>query len=274
MKFNKLRSLVAGTALALLGGVLATGALSAPANAGTLDEIKANGVLRVGAGVYPPFMIRKPDGSYVGVDVELLGEMAKDLGVKLELVDTGWDTIVAGIVTKKWDVVSGICATPKRAEVIDFSDPYLKVGGVLGVLPSNDKIKKLDDANQSGVLIADIAGSWNEEISKSAFPKAEHKAFSQITQTDLVQELLAGRADAAVFDAPVTSSDIENKFGVGKIKFLPSTTQVMDILPCQLSYGIFKGDTAMRDYVNAFFAKKKSSGELDKLIATWMKPAS
>jgi len=271
MRIATSRRLFAGMLSALLCGVTLFAADS-PASAGALDDIKSNGTLRVGAGVYPPFMIRKPDGSYDGVDVELLGQMAKDLGVKLELIDTGWDTIVAGIVTKKWDVVSGICATAKRAEVIDFSDPYLKVGGVLGVLPSNTKIQKLEDANASGVLIADIAGSWNEEISKAAFPNAQHKAFSQITQTDLVQELLAGRADAAVFDAPVTSSDIEAHFGVGKIKFLPSTTQVIDILPCPLSYGIFKGDKAFQDYINAFFAKKKASGELDTLINKWMKP--
>lgn len=274
MNMSKLRRFALGAASTLLGGIMALSLVSTPADAGTLDDIKANGVLRVGAGVYPPFMIRKPDGSYEGVDVDLLNQMAKDLGVKLELIDTGWDTIVAGITTKKWDVVSGICATPKRAEVIDFSDQYLMVGGVLAVLPSNEKIKKLEDANNPDVLIADIAGSWNEEISKKAFPNAQHKGFSQITQTDLVQELLAGRADAAVLDAPVTSSDVETKFGVGTITFLPSTTQPIDILPCPLSYGIFKGDTAMRDYVNSFFAKQRASGELDKLINAWMKPAS
>jgi ABC-type amino acid transport substrate-binding protein len=271
MNIDKWKRMGAAAVAAVILGV-GLQAVGVPAQADTLGDIKASGTLKVGAGVYPPFMIRKPDGTYEGVDVDLLNQLAKDLGVKLELIDTGWDTIVAGIVTKKWDVVSGICATAKRAEVIDFSDPYLQVGGVLGVLPSMTKIAKLEDANSPDILIADIAGSWNEEISKAAFPKARHKAFSQITQTDLVQELLAGRADAAVFDAPVTSSDIETHFGVGKIKFLPSTTQPIDILPCPLSYGIFKGDAAMRDYVNGFFAKKKASGELDTLINHWMKP--
>jgi polar amino acid transport system substrate-binding protein len=258
--------------LALTGAMLAALAPAAEAADAALTAIKQRGALRIGAAVYPPFMIRKPDGTYEGSDIELLNELARRMEVKLQLVDAGWDTVVEGIATGKWDIVPGLCVTPKRAEVVDFTDPYMDVGGVLGFRPDNAKIKSIEDANNPGIVFADVAGSWNEQVSKQSFPKAQHKAFTQITQADTVQELLSGRADAAVYDAPVTSADIAARFGANAIKFLPSATQPMDVMPCPVAYGIKKGDAEFKQYIDAFFAEKRQSGALKTLFAKWLVP--
>src|ERR1051325_8550268 len=62
----------------------------------TLDEIKQRGELRIAGVLYRPLISPRPNGEYVGIDVELMKLMAADLGVKLNIVNSEWATAVAG----------------------------------------------------------------------------------------------------------------------------------------------------------------------------------
>ena len=234
-----------------------------------LDEVKNRGKLRVAGVVYRPLQMRKPSGEYYGADPDLLKQFADHLGVKLEIVSAEWATAVAGITTGKWDLVPALCVTPKRKEAIDFSETYLMLGGVLTVLKGNDKINALADANRSEITIANVAGGWSEQIAKKAFPLATHKDFGQATDDSLVMELLSKRADAAVFDTPVTISLLVEKHGE-KFKFYPDKKTPMDVIPCPVAYGLKKGDKKWEKAVSDFIRAKKSSGELETLFDKYM----
>ena len=234
-----------------------------------LDEVKNRGKLRVAGVVYRPLQMRKPSGEYYGADPDLLKQFADHLGVKLEIVSAEWATAVAGIKTGKWDLVPALCVTPKRKEAIDFSETYLMLGGVLTVLKGNDKINALADANRSEITIANVAGGWSEQIAKKAFPLATHKDFGQATDDSLVMELLSKRADAAVFDTPVTISLLVEKHGE-KFKFYPDKKTPMDVIPCPVAYGLKKGDKKWEKAVSDFIRAKKSSGELEALFDKYM----
>ena len=234
-----------------------------------LDEVKNRGKLRVAGVVYRPLQMRKPSGEYYGADPDLLKQFADHLGVKLEIVSAEWATAVAGITTGKWDLVPALCVTPKRKEAIDFSEEYLMLGGVLTVLKGNDKINALADANRSEITIANVAGGWSEQIAKKAFPLATHKDFGQATDDSLVMELLSKRADAAVFDTPVTISLLVEKHGE-KFKFYPDKKTPMDVIPCPVAYGLKKGDKKWEKAVSDFIRAKKSSGELESLFDKYM----
>ncbi len=234
-----------------------------------LDQVKERGTLRVAGLVYRPLIMRKPSGEYYGADPDILAQFAEDLGVELEFVNAGWDTAVAGITTGKWDLVPALCVTPKREEEIDFSETYLMLGGVLTVLKDNDKVNSTDDANRPEVTFANVAGGWSEQIAKKAFPDATHKDFGQATDDQLAIELLSGRADAAVFDTPVTISLLVEKHG-DKFKFFPDKKTPMDVLPCPVAYGLKKGDAKWDATVSDFISRKKESGELDQLFDKYM----
>ena len=62
---------------------VATGLIGSPAFADTLDDIKAKGVLVVGSGVVgsKPWMYKNEDGSYGGMEYEMLQYIIKKLGV-------------------------------------------------------------------------------------------------------------------------------------------------------------------------------------------------
>jgi ABC-type amino acid transport substrate-binding protein len=262
--------LVAAGALALAAGSLAAGeARPAVAQDSVLDEIKQRGTLRVAGVVYRPLIMRRPSGEYYGADVEFMGELAKELGVGLEFVNAGWDTAVAGITTGKWDMVPAICVTPEREEVVDFSVPYMTIGGVVTVLRENDKINSVEDADRPEVLFANVAGGWSEQIAREAFPNATHKEFGGASDDQLAVEVLSGRADAAIFDTPVTIALIVDQYG-DRFKFFPSATEPLEVLPCPVAYAHKKGDEAFGQALNDFITSRKESGALQAMFDKYM----
>jgi ABC-type amino acid transport substrate-binding protein len=257
-------------ALAAIVGGLALG-LGRPslADDSVLDQIKARGTLRVAGVVFPPLIIRRPNGEYYGADVELLGELAEKLGVKLEFVNAGWDTIVAGVTTGKWDIAPSLCVTEKRKEAIDYSSTYIMLGGVLTALKDNGKINSLDDANKPEVVFADVSGGWGEQIAKAAFPKATHKVFGNATDDQIAEEVLSGRVDAAIFDTPITVTRLVEKLG-DKFKFYPAKDKPLDVVPCPVAWGLKKGDGKWQAELSGFIDQQKKSGDLQKLVDKYM----
>jgi ABC-type amino acid transport substrate-binding protein len=242
-----------------------------PVSAGDslLDEVKERGTLRVAGVVYRPLIMRRPTGEYYGADPEILTQLAEELGVELEFVNAGWDTAVAGITTGKWDLVPALCVTPKRMEAIDFSETYLMLGGVLTVLKSNDKINSIEDADDPSITIANVAGGWGEQIAEKAFPNATHKGFGQATDDQMALELLSGRADATIFDTPVTVALLVDQHGE-QFKFFPDMKTPLGVLPCPVAYGVKKGDSAWEQAISDFIRRKKESGELGALFDKYM----
>lgn len=235
-----------------------------------LDQIKQRGTLRVAGVVYEPLMVRKADGSFVGLDIDLLTRFSEKLGVKLEVVDAGWDTAVAGVTTGKWDVVPAICITEKRKEVVDFTDPYIELGGAFIVAADNPKnLQTVEDLNKPEVVFADVAGGWGEDFARKAAPNAEHKLFPQATDADISQEILSGRADAAVMNTPITTGIIKKQFG-DKIRFIPGWNEPLDIDSCPVGYALPKGDAEMKSLFDAELAALKTSGEFSKVLDTWI----
>ena len=250
---------------------LTTGGVQLAAAESVLDEVKARGTLRVAGVVYRPLIMRRPSGEYYGADPEALGLLADHLGVELEFVNAGWDTAVAGIATGKWDLVPAICVTPKRMEVVDFTETYLMLGGVVVVLADNDKINSVEDANDAGIIMANVEGGWGQQIAEKAFPNATHKEFPGADDAQIAMELLSGRADATIFDTPVTIALIRAQYG-DVFKFFPSATEPLDVIPCPVAYALKKGDTKFNNALSAFIKEKNESGEMKALFMKYMTP--
>ena len=96
-------------------------------NAESRLEIIKNGELRVGTtGDWDPMSIKDPaTNKYKGFDIDVMRELAKDLGVKVKFVPAEWKTIVAGITANRYDISTSVTKTPKRAEVAGFTETYL-----------------------------------------------------------------------------------------------------------------------------------------------------
>ena len=97
-----------------------------------LDKILSSGVLKVGTtGDWDPMTMKDPaTNKYKGFDIDVMNELAKDMGVKVEFVPAEWKTIVSGITSARYDISTSVTKTPKRAEVAGFTDTYYKYGTV------------------------------------------------------------------------------------------------------------------------------------------------
>ena len=78
--------------------------ISFSASASSLDKILSNGELRVGTtGDWDPMTIKDPStNKYKGFDIDVMNELAKDMGVKVKFVPAEWKTIVSGITSDRY----------------------------------------------------------------------------------------------------------------------------------------------------------------------------
>jgi len=236
--------------------------LSAQAES-SLNKILSSGVLRVGTtGDWDPMSVKDPSSNtYKGFDIDVMNELAKDMGVKVRFVPTEWKTIVSGITSNRYDISTSVTKTPKRAKVAGFTNTYYKYGTVPLVLKKNlNKFSTWDSLNNKSVTIATTLGTSQEEKAKEFFPKSKLNSVEAPARD--FQEVLAGRADANI-----TSSTEANKL---VIKY-PQLAIVPDgeKNPAFLAMMVAKGDDEWKNYINDWIAKKKSSGFFKKLLAKY-----
>src|SRR5437660_757986 len=108
---------------------IALSAASAYGEESRLDSIQKSGTLRVCTpGDYQPFSLAKPDGSYEGIDVDLVQAMAKALGVKVEFVKSPWPQLMETFIDKCDVGVGGVSVTLDRQKRAFFTEPYMVNG--------------------------------------------------------------------------------------------------------------------------------------------------
>ena len=121
----KLRALWTMFAVVLLAVLILTACGSSATNGD--NPVKASGVLRVGTeGVYAPFSYHdEATGQLAGYDVDVARAVGDKLGVKVEFVETPWDSIFAALEANRFDVVANeVTITKERQGKYDLSEPY------------------------------------------------------------------------------------------------------------------------------------------------------
>ena len=133
---NRSKRIVCLTAalVALLASLTAWTGDATAQTPSALEEAKSRGTLKVGWGVWWPYIYRDPQTKELrGLDVDLFHELTKQMGVKLEFVEDSWATIIAGLQAKKFDVLLPLVPTPPRLQAATFSKPVFRVSHALMV---------------------------------------------------------------------------------------------------------------------------------------------
>lgn len=131
-----------------------------------LDKIKAAGVITMGNSPdYPPFETIDDKGNIIGFDIDVANEIAKELGVKLEIKQMAFDTIITAVQSGQVDFgMSGFSVTDDRKAKVEMSTPYL-VGGQVIVTTTDSGIKSAADLNGQKVAVG--IGSTCEKAAKT-----------------------------------------------------------------------------------------------------------
>ncbi len=209
---------------------------------------------------FPPFEFKDPEsGKHTGFDVELWAAIAKEIGVEYELQPMDFNGIIPGLQSGQLDVgIAGMTIKPERAQVVDFSDPYYNAG--LLILVKADNADITDVKSVAGKTVATKLGTTSEDFAKKEAGAKEVKLFPN--NDAMFMELLAGGADAVIFDSPVIS-DFMRTAGKGQVK-------VVGPLYMGQSYGIaFPKGSDLPAKANAALKKLKDSGAYRELYVKW-----
>ena len=162
------------------------------------SEALSTGVLRVGTeGTYAPFSYHDPaTGQLSGYDVDVARAVADKLAVKVEFVETPWDSIFAALEANRFDVVANqVTITPERQSKYDMSQPYAVGEGVIVTRADDDSITSLNDL-KGKVAAQSMTSNW-AQIARDAGARVESvEGFTQA-----VKLLNQGRVDAVVNDS-------------------------------------------------------------------------
>ncbi|MEC5384337.1 transporter substrate-binding domain-containing protein [Uliginosibacterium sp. H3] len=242
--------------------ILSLGLLASAAHADVLENIKKSGVIRVAVPQdFPPFGTVGTDMKPQGYDIDTAALIAKDLGVKLELIPVTSTNRIPYITTGKADlVISSLGKNPDREKVIDFSEAYAPFfNGVFG--PADIKVEAAADL--AGKTIAVTRGSVEDlELTKIAPPTAVLKRFEDNNSTisaylsGQTQLIATGNVVASAVDERTDKRDVLTKF-------------IIKNSPCYV--GVNKGEAALLAKVNEIIGKAKKSGDLNKVSVKWLK---
>jgi polar amino acid transport system substrate-binding protein len=253
---------VACAALATLtaaAGCSSTRASGTSATNSLLQQIQQQGMLRVADCLsFAPFGFYDKGGQPDGYDVDIAKEMAADLGVKLQMVDTTSDARIPNLQTGKVDVV--ICnftENTERAKQIAFTNPYVVAGEAL-LVKKNSGIHAISDL--SGKTVATVKGSTDSQLVSQLNPRAKVQEYD--TSAAGVLAVQQGQADAMVEDS---------NFEAYQAKINPALMVTHgSLVPLEYNgFGVKQGDQVWLNWLNQFLFQLNTSGDNARLYKKW-----
>jgi cyclohexadienyl dehydratase len=254
-----MRNLLKAVAVAAVGLSLAGAATAQSA----LNDILNSGVLKVGTtGDWNPMTVRDPaTNSYKGFDIDIMNELAADLGVEVEFVPTDWKTLVNGVVAGQYHITGSASISPPRMKAAGFSESYISVEIFPFTMPEKESnFSGYDSINQPGVKVATTLGTTFEALVREWFPNADIMVVEAPARG--YQEVLAGRADVFI-TSNIEGSTLIEKFGVVRV---PDTGPRA---PSPIAMLLPQDDQVWINYVNNWVKLKKAKGFFEANRANW-----
>ena len=233
----------------------------ASSEANKLEKIMDQGVLKVGTtGDYQPMSYLDPDtGEYVGFENELTKDLAGEMGVEIQYVETSWPTLMEDTLAGKFDLaICGITVNDARKEKALMSDGYIVNGKtILCRAEDADKYTSLEAINRPEVRVMVNPGGLNEQFARENLPDVT------LIIHDVNQEIpglvASGEADIMITEI------MEAGYYVGQDSRLAAPLVQEPFTHGEIGVLMPKGSEDLLNYVNEFLRKEKESGRIDEL---------
>ncbi|PMR77217.1 substrate-binding periplasmic protein [Billgrantia endophytica] len=249
----------------LLALAMGLGAVST-AVAQSLQDIVNRGTIRIGYIPSPPGTIMDPvSGELRGFYVDGMREIAEQMGVEPEFVETTWGNFVAGLQSGQFDVsIAGTFATVQRSMVVDFTTPIFYLGYGAIVRTDETRYETLEDMNDPDTRIAVVQGGSAEDFARRNMPEATIISLDTGNLTAPFVEVMSNRADVAIEDGYTMSRFIEQQ---------PSVMNLFEENPYNftpIAWSVRKGNTDLLSTLNAGVDMLISSGQWDALAREYV----
>jgi polar amino acid transport system substrate-binding protein len=212
--------------------------------------VRDNGVLRVGSQqTFPPVEFKKPgETEVVGVSVDLIKEIAKRLGLRLEYIHGEYVSLIPGLEAGRFDIASGgISDTVEREQKVDFVNYMMSGCSILIQAQDAGTFKTIDDF--CGRKMATLLGS---NVIMAAVDEASKRCVSAGKAPITVEQLPS---------APDARMQLDLKRVEGYLGDFPALAYMLSNYPG--NYKIAGGNFLLTRYVTSWAFSKNNTGLRD-----------
>ncbi len=212
---------------------------------------------------WPPMEFVNENKELVGFDIDLMKAAAEAGGYKVEIQNTAWDGIFAGLANGAYDAVcSSVTITEDRKKTMDFSNPYVNAGQVLVVAIDNNDVKVITDlvGKEAGAQIG-TTGAIEIENTKGVILKT----YDEIGLA--IADLANGRITSVVADGPIAADFVlQNDEYKDSLKIVgdPFTEEYYGV-------AVKKGNSEVLALINDGLKKVEESGKAEELKDKWLR---
>lgn len=208
---------------------------------------------------FAPFESRNTSGEVEGFDIDLAKYIADELGYELKIEDMKFDGLIGALQANRVDLVlSGMSATEKRAQNVDFSTQYHHSGEMFITLKDSE-VTSLEQLE--GKTLGVQLGTIQEEGARKLQETVDFEIKAVDNATILIQELQSNRIDVAYLDKAVATGYI-NEQGLAGFDDPTSSSPGMAVA--------FPKGSELVDEVNQVLKEMEENGKLDELKVKWL----
>lgn len=228
--------------------------------------LMSDGVLTVGCEVgYPPLEDFAEDGvTPIGYDIDLITEVARRLGLEVNVINTAWDGIFAGIDVNYDVVCSAVSITPERKETMLFSDPYLNSYQSV-VVPTGSDLQITDFNSLNGMAVA-VQKETASDILLSDYKSTgtiDVEIVANEKVTSCFTQLTNGEIDAILVDSTVSDGYVAKEPDKYMIAYKDEAE------PEQFGVAMGMENTALQAAINQALAEMEADGFIDEIYDYW-----
>jgi len=237
---------------------------------------KADTLVMATNAAFPPYEY-KEGSEIVGIDAEIAAAIADKIGMKLQIIDTEFGSIIGGVQSGKYDMgMAGMTVTDERKESVNFSTTYA-TGVQVVIVPENSPYTSFEDfytgydadGNPTGVkdgikigVQQDTTGDIYSSDEPGKWGFGEDNVLRYKTGADAVQALISGKVTCVIIDNEPAKSFVAANSG---LKILDGAYTNEDYAIC-----VAKENTELLNKINDALAALKADGTLDRIITKYI----
>ncbi|HEY1097015.1 MAG TPA: transporter substrate-binding domain-containing protein [Alphaproteobacteria bacterium] len=227
------------------------------------ERVAKSHTLRCGYFIWPPILVKDGNtGKISGASYELMGSLAKGLGLKVEwTMEVAPAEIATALNTKKIDAFCvPVFETPSRAMVMNFVGTLGYAALYPYVRPDDNRVKSIQNINDPKLKISVMEGEGASMLAHSMFDKAGFYELPQMSSaSDLFVNVVTKKADIILSDVMTADGFIRNNPNSLK----KATREAIGTFP--FSFAVGQGETDLQIALNQALHIMVSTGELEHL---------